>query len=116
MAVPGALLRGVIFAVVVTTVVICNVVICGITLGANNIAGTAFTVTLRRVPVVIPTTFVLRFFIIRGLTAQLTFHFVQPASQPRFVACTVSLVVIYVVYPIVDLVTAILFGRPDFNA
>lgn len=108
--------RHVFFAVIVTTVVICNVVICGITLGANNIAGTAFIVTLRRVPVVIPVTYILRFFIIRGLTAKLTFVFVQPASHPRFVACTVSLVVIYVVYPIVDLVTAILFGRPNFNA
>ena len=106
--------QDVVFTAIMATIMVYGMVVYNVALNTGDVSGTTFVAALHELPIMVPTAFILEFFVVGKIARGLAFSVMTPQDRPQFITYAISICICCIMCPVMSLIATVLFNKPDF--
>lgn len=110
-----SMLRRVAFTIVMAAVMVYGMIVYNVALATGGVTNQTFLMALGELKIMVPVAVILEFFFVEKLAVKLAFRVVRPTDRPIAITCTISLMIILIMCPLMSLVATLLFKEPSLG-
>lgn len=112
---PKTKFQDVVFTLIMASVMVYGMVVYNVSLNRGGVETVNFALALHELPIMVPVSFVLEFFLVGNLSRALAFTVVKPTDRPQVIVYAVSICICCIMCPTMSLIATFLFKTPGFG-
>ncbi len=101
--------QDVVFTAIMATVMVYGMVVYNVALNMGQLTNATFFIALHELPIMVPITFILEFFVVGKLAKMLAFKVVTPNDRPQFITYAISICICCIMCPVMSAIAMFLF-------
>ncbi len=105
-----------VFTLIMATIMVYGMIVYNVALNMGGVRGETFLAALHEMTIMVPTAFILEFFVVGKLARRLAFTVMRPDDRPQFITYAISICICCIMCPTMSLIATILFkDTKDFG-
>ena len=112
---PKTKFQNVIYTIIMALIMVYGMIVYNVALNTGGVTNATFGMALHELPIMMPISAVLEFFVVEKLASRLAFSFMRPTDRPQFITYAISLMIVCIMCPVMSLIATLLFKEPSFG-
>lgn len=96
-----------VFTLIMATIMVYGMIVYNVALNMGGVRGETFLAALHEMPIMVPTAFILEFFVVGKLARRLAFTVMRPDDRPQFITYAISICICCIMCPTMSLIATI---------
>ena len=112
---PKTKFQNVIYTIIMALIMVYGMIVYNVALNTGGVTNATFGMALHELPIMMPISAVLEFFVVEKLATKLAFTVVRPTDRPQVITYAISTMIVCIMCPTMSLIATLLFKEPSFG-